>query len=300
MTDMYQKQTQGLGTLLGLGIAFWRAFWAPFCPWPVLPDSPMAMACLRLVTLPPRPPLPLRRVPFLRFFIARSTSRDALGEYFRAMVLSPNSCPPKPERGTLRTVPEMSHWNDSRYLPGLSRPLFSRIKRDRMAREDRMSVAKSLVRIALVAVALAPSLAAAQSDYPNKQIRLMVGFPPGGSTDVLSRTLAQEARKALGQEIIVINKPGATGALAVTDVATSPADGYTIGVTPSSAMTLAHEFQNIDPTFSKARTRSSALGGNGLGWRSRRTATSRPSRISSSAPARSRENSRSAFPVPAR
>ena len=97
-----------------------------------------------------------------------------------------------------------------------------------------MKAARVLVRIAILVSALAPSLAAAQADYPNRQIRLMVGFPPGGSTDVLARTLGQEARKALGQEIIVINKPGASGALAVTEVATSPADGYTIGVTPSS------------------------------------------------------------------
>jgi tripartite-type tricarboxylate transporter receptor subunit TctC len=110
-----------------------------------------------------------------------------------------------------------------------------------------MSFANALVRMAIIAVALGSSLAAAQSDYPYRQIRLMVGFPPGGSTDVLSRTLAQEARKALGQEIVVINKPGASGALAVTDVATSSADGYTIGVTPSSSMTLAHEFQSIRP-----------------------------------------------------
>ena len=110
-----------------------------------------------------------------------------------------------------------------------------------------MFIAKAALRIAVVSLTLVPCLAVAQADYPNKQIRLLVGFPPGGSTDVLSRTLAQEARKALGQEIIVINKPGATGALAVTEVATSPADGYTIGVTPSSAMTLAHEFQNIRP-----------------------------------------------------
>lgn len=93
--------------------------------------------------------------------------------------------------------------------------------------------------------ALLPTIARAQSDFPSRQIRVMVGFPAGGSTDILARTLAQEARRALGQELIVINKPGATGALAVIDVVGSPADGYTIGVTPSAPLTLAHEFQNI-------------------------------------------------------
>src|SRR5262245_44375262 len=105
----------------------------------------------------------------------------------------------------------------------------------------RLSVAGLVVALS-VCVSVS---AAAQSDYPSRPIRLMVGFPPGGSTDVLARTLAQEARKALGQEIIVINKPGATGALAVTDVVTAAPDGYTVGITPGSAFTLAQEFQNI-------------------------------------------------------
>jgi tripartite-type tricarboxylate transporter receptor subunit TctC len=102
-------------------------------------------------------------------------------------------------------------------------------------------------RAIIIVVALTPGFAAAQSDYPSHPLRLMVGFQPGGSTDVLSRTLAQEARKALGQEVIIVNKPGASGALAVIEVVGSPADGYTIGVTPSSTLTLAHEFQSIRP-----------------------------------------------------
>jgi tripartite-type tricarboxylate transporter receptor subunit TctC len=110
-----------------------------------------------------------------------------------------------------------------------------------------MSLGSVAARVIAGIAAMAPSLALAQSDYPNHPIRLMVGFPPGGSTDVLSRTLAQEARKALGQEIIVVNKPGASGALAAIEVVGSAADGYTIGVTPSSTLTLAHEFQSIRP-----------------------------------------------------
>ena len=100
-----------------------------------------------------------------------------------------------------------------------------------------MNFRSALARIVVGILALTPALAFAQSDYPNHPLRLLVGFPPGGSTDVLSRTLAQEARKALGQEIVVINKPGASGALSVIEVVGSPADGYTIGVTPSSTVT---------------------------------------------------------------
>ena len=77
---------------------------------------------------------------------------------------------------------------------------------------------------ALLGVVSFVSSAQAQSDYPNHPIRILVGFPPGGSTDVLSRTLAQEARQALGQDVVIINKPGATGAIAAIEVANSPAD----------------------------------------------------------------------------
>ncbi len=106
----------------------------------------------------------------------------------------------------------------------------------------------SIAARAVVALLLfAPGAALAQADFPNRPLRLLVGFPPGGSTDVLSRVLAQEARKALGQEVIIVNKPGASGALAIVDVVASPADGYTIALTPSSTLTLAHEFQQIRP-----------------------------------------------------
>jgi tripartite-type tricarboxylate transporter receptor subunit TctC len=95
-------------------------------------------------------------------------------------------------------------------------------------------------------LALVPSLAMAQGG-PKGQIRLMVGYPAGGATDVLARVLAQEGGKRLGQDIIVINKPGVAGWIAANEVAGSPPDGQTIGISPTSAFTLAHLFQNIKP-----------------------------------------------------
>lgn len=89
----------------------------------------------------------------------------------------------------------------------------------------------------------------AQSDFPNKTIRILVGFPAGGSTDVLARVLAQESRKSLGQDLVVINKGGAAGAIAITELIASPADGYTVAITPSSVLTIAHHFQNIPSDF---------------------------------------------------
>ncbi len=98
-----------------------------------------------------------------------------------------------------------------------------------------------------VTLALTASLTAAQSDFPNRPLRMLVGFPPGGATDILARALAQEARVALGQEMIVVNRSGANGAIAINEVAGAKPDGYTIGLAPTSAFTLAFHFIDIRP-----------------------------------------------------
>lgn len=107
--------------------------------------------------------------------------------------------------------------------------------------------------------------ALAQSDFPNKQIKLLVGFPPGGSTDVLSRVLSQELRKS-GVDVIILNKPGASGAVAINELISSPPDGYTIALTPSTIMTLAHKFQNIRPDMLEATSALALLGRQRVGF----------------------------------
>ena len=84
-------------------------------------------------------------------------------------------------------------------------------------------------------------------DLPARQIKLLVGFAPGGSSDVLARALAPEAAKRLGQEIIVINKPGGAGTIAVNEIAAAAPDGTTIGIAASATLTLVHMFQSIRP-----------------------------------------------------
>jgi tripartite-type tricarboxylate transporter receptor subunit TctC len=79
--------------------------------------------------------------------------------------------------------------------------------------------------------------AAAQA-YPNKPIQLVLGFPPGGSTDILARVVASKLQAAWGQPVVVLNKPGASTIIATEFVAKSPADGYTLLLGASSANTI--------------------------------------------------------------
>jgi tripartite-type tricarboxylate transporter receptor subunit TctC len=105
---------------------------------------------------------------------------------------------------------------------------------------------RSIAAAAALVIAAFPGTGHAQT-APVTQMKIMVGFPPGGSTDVLARVLAQETGKRLGREIIVINKPGASGAIAAAEVASSTPDGSTIGIGPSSTFTISHLFQGIKP-----------------------------------------------------
>ena len=76
-------------------------------------------------------------------------------------------------------------------------------------------------------LALSSALAWAQ-DYPSKLVRMVVGFPPGGGTDVVARILQPRLTELLGQTIVIDNRPGATGTVAAGQVAKSTPDGYTI------------------------------------------------------------------------
>ena len=82
--------------------------------------------------------------------------------------------------------------------------------------------------LALPLVALVQSFPALAQAWPSKSIRLVVPYPPGGSTDLLARTIAQKVGESLGQQIIVDNRAGAGGMLGSDIVARSAPDGYTI------------------------------------------------------------------------
>jgi tripartite-type tricarboxylate transporter receptor subunit TctC len=78
--------------------------------------------------------------------------------------------------------------------------------------------------------------AQAQQPYPNKPIRLVTGFAPGSATDSVARLLAEPLGAALGQQIIVDNRPGVASTLATAQVARAPADGYTLMLGTNSAL----------------------------------------------------------------
>ncbi|MBY3246272.1 tripartite tricarboxylate transporter substrate binding protein [Rhizobium laguerreae] len=78
------------------------------------------------------------------------------------------------------------------------------------------------------AVVIAGGVAHAAEWVPQKPIRLVVPYGPGGSSDIIARVMASEMSKGLGQQVVVENKPGASGVVAMQDVARSDPDGYTI------------------------------------------------------------------------
>lgn len=87
--------------------------------------------------------------------------------------------------------------------------------------------------------ALFAAIAHAQTDYPSKPIRLVVPFPPGGATDILSRDLMQRLSLRLGRQVVVDNRPGAAGAIGSELVAKAPPDGYTLLMATTSTHSIS-------------------------------------------------------------
>src|SRR5690349_19248019 len=100
-----------------------------------------------------------------------------------------------------------------------------------------------LVTAAFVIVSSASR--ARTSDYPSKLVRILVGAPAGGTTDTMARAVANELAPALGQPVIVENKPGAGGNIAADAVAKAPADGHTLLVSFTSHTINATLYQNL-------------------------------------------------------
>ena len=101
---------------------------------------------------------------------------------------------------------------------------------------------------ALVALAgIAPGPSFAQAQYPTKPIRFIVPFPPGGLADVVGRLLATPLTQALGQPIVVDNRPGADGAIAAEITMKAAPDGYTLFMGTNSPLSAVPSFRKKPP-----------------------------------------------------
>jgi tripartite-type tricarboxylate transporter receptor subunit TctC len=109
--------------------------------------------------------------------------------------------------------------------------------------------ATQLMRLA-VGVALALGAGAVSAAFPERVVRMVVAYPPGGATDLLARVLATELSKKWGQQVIVENKPGASGMLAAEQISRATPDGYTLlmGYTPEVMLNkLVFKQMRYDP-----------------------------------------------------
>ncbi|ADV01535.1 tripartite tricarboxylate transporter substrate binding protein [Alicycliphilus denitrificans] len=101
---------------------------------------------------------------------------------------------------------------------------------------------RTLIALAASATLLAAAPTHAQSDWkPVRPVKLLVGFAPGGSADTLARLIAEPLSQKLGQPVVVDNVPGAGGNIMAGRLATSAADGYTLGIGAAGSMAITFE-----------------------------------------------------------
>ena len=103
----------------------------------------------------------------------------------------------------------------------------------------------ALITIVVSGVAIA-------QPYPSKPVRLIVTFPPGGSTDTIARIFAPRLGERLGQPVVIDNRPGAGGAIGIDATLKSPADGYSIVLAAAGALTIIVHFPNR-PAYDPAK-----------------------------------------------
>src|SRR6187402_1576730 len=93
---------------------------------------------------------------------------------------------------------------------------------------------KILAALAAATMSLACCAPALAQGYPSQPVKILVGFPPGGTTDVMARLAAQELSTQTGKTFLVENRPGASGSIAAAAVAKAAPDGLTLVMVPST------------------------------------------------------------------
>src|SRR5215207_5597855 len=93
-------------------------------------------------------------------------------------------------------------------------------------------------RIAAAIVCVCTAGAAAAQQYPVRAIRMVIGFPPGGGTDIVGRIVAQKLTESLGQQVLPDNRGGAAGQIGTEIVAKAPPDGYTVLMAHIAALSI--------------------------------------------------------------
>ena len=109
-----------------------------------------------------------------------------------------------------------------------------------------MSIRRLVARTLLLVlpIVLAPAAVAADA-FPSKPIQVIIPTKPGGGTDITGRTLAEEAGKILGQEVVILNKPGAGGSIGVAQLVQAEPDGHTIGYVWNAPLTILPHSQSV-------------------------------------------------------
>jgi tripartite-type tricarboxylate transporter receptor subunit TctC len=112
------------------------------------------------------------------------------------------------------------------------------------------NIAKALAIVLVLTTPIAgvSTPALAQSPYPHKPIRLIVGFPPGGGIDFTARAIQPAPIEALKQQVLIDYKPGAGGLLAATEVMRAAPDGYTVLLANTGPFAIAPHLQAKKPT----------------------------------------------------
>jgi tripartite-type tricarboxylate transporter receptor subunit TctC len=101
-----------------------------------------------------------------------------------------------------------------------------------------------MARLAILLLGLLGTLPAL-AQYPDRAVTILAGYPPGGLVDVVTRSLAEGMKARFPKGLVVQNKPGAAGSLAVAEITRATPDGYTIALTPHSALVIAAQINDV-------------------------------------------------------